>query len=216
MKIRELINRNEIVVSPFTSIEAVESRLIANSYLVIKDEGKFMGIVTPADALANGHNLVIDCCTKKPLVNGNEEAGKVMNLMLKKGLFVVPVCGDDKEYLGSVLINSMLQQIWNLTKPNVSVNWINVVDDADSEKEKHSFVTELFHNTKNPLQVVISAVDMLRSSPDGFERSLLLNSIESNAKLLDEIISKLYEFHFPKFEADSVPPKTDIDTVGTK
>jgi predicted transcriptional regulator len=209
VKIRELINKNEIVVSPFTSVESVESRLIFDSYLVIRDEGKFMGIVTPSDVLANGHNLVIDCCTEKPLINGNEDAEKVMNLMLKRGLFVVPICDDDKEYLGSVQINSMLQQIWNIAKPNVNVNWINVVDDADSEKEKHSFVTELFHNTKNPLQVVISAVDMLRASPGAFERNLLLNSIESNAKLLDEIISKLYEFHFPKIQVGSDSRKAD-------
>lgn len=201
MKIRELVNGKETVVGPLTSVAAVESRLILDSYVVIKDEGRFVGILTPADALANGHNLVVDCYTEKPMIDGNEDAEKVMNLMLKRGFFVLPVSGDDKNYLGCVHIASMLEQIWTITRPSVNVSWFNVIDDADSELGKRSFVSELFHNTKNPLQVMLSAVNMLRAYPDGVERNLLLNSIEANVKLLDELITKLYEFHFSKAAA---------------
>ncbi len=198
MKIRELINKNETVVEPLTSVAAVEGRLILDSYVVIKDGGRYVGILTPADALANGHNLVVDCYTEKPMIDGNEDAEKVMNLMLKRGLFVLPIRDDDKNYLGCVHIASMLEQIWTITRPSVNVSWVNVIDDPDSELGKRSFVSELFHNTKNPLQVMLSAVNMLRSYPDGVERNLLLNSIEANVKLLDELITKLYEFHFSK------------------
>ncbi|HUW42134.1 MAG TPA: CBS domain-containing protein [Rectinemataceae bacterium] len=205
MKIRELVNRRETIVEPLASVAAVENRLVLDSYVVIKDEGKFIGILTPADALANGHNLVVDCYTEKPMIDGNEDAEKVMNLMLKRGIFVLPVCGDDKNYLGSVHIASMLEQIWAIVRPNVNVSWVNVIDDADSELEKRSFVSELFHNTKNPLQVMLSAVNMLRAYPDGVERNLLLNTIEANVKLLDELITKLYEFHFSMAEPGAAP-----------
>ncbi len=200
MKIRELANRNEVVIRPYASIGSIEDELIRNAYMVIKDGDKFIGILTPSDVLASGHNLVIDCYTDKPSVNENEDTESVMNMMLEQGLLVMPVITDDNKYLGSIQISTMLEKIWDITKQNVSINWINVLDDGEAEKNKQEFSSELFHNTRNPVQVILSAVDMLRSSPGDFETKMLLSSIESSAKLLDALITKLYSFHFDKRE----------------
>jgi len=204
MKIRELANRNEVVVRPYASISSIENELIRNAYMVIKDGDKFIGILTPSDVLASGHNLVIDCYTEKPPINENEDAESVMSLMLKEGLLVLPVVNGENEYLGSIQINAMLQKIWDITKQNVSINWINVLDNGEAEKNKQEFSSELFHNTRNPVQVILSAVDMLRSSPGDFETKMLLSSIGSSAKLLDTLITKLYSFHFDKGKDDGI------------
>jgi len=198
MKIRELVNQNEKIIQPFTSIASIENDLINNFYLVIKDGLKFIGLLTPSDVVASGHNLVVDCYSEKQPVNENEEAENVMNIMLKKGLLVAPVFDNCNNYLGSVQINTMLQKVWDITKQNVSINWINVVDSRDTDNIKQEFSSELFHNTRNPVQVILSAVDMIRSDPDNFERKMLLCSIESNARLLDTLITKLYMFYFEK------------------
>jgi predicted transcriptional regulator len=202
MRIRELTNNTEVVVRPYASVSSIEEELIRNAYVVIKDEDKFIGILTPSDALASGHNLVIDCYTEKTLINGNEDAENVMNLMLKQGFLVLPVVNDDNQYLGCIQINTMLQKVWDITKQNVSINWVNVLEDGEAETNKQQFSSELFHNTRNPVQVIISAVDMLRSSPGAFESKMLLSSIESNAKLLDTLITKLHAFHFGKGNKD--------------
>src|SRR5208337_4723476 len=140
-----------------------------------KEEGKFIGILTPSDVLARGHNLVIDCYTEKSTVNGNEDAESVMRLMLKKGILVMPVVDDDAEYLGSIQINTMLQKIWDITKQTVSINWVNVVDHGEIDANKQRFSAELFHNTRNPVQAILSAVELLRTSPGNFDTKMLQN-----------------------------------------
>jgi|GEM_PF-1341968 CBS domain-containing protein len=204
MKILELVNRSEAIVHPYASIASIEDMLIHNAYLVIKEEGKFVGLLTPSDVLARGHNLVIDCYTEKPTVNGNEDAESVMNLMLKKGILVLPVVDDQGDYLGSIQINTMLQKIWDITKQNVSINWVNVMDHGEIDASKQRFSAELFHNTRNPVQSILSAVELLRSATGTFDTKMLQNSIEANAKLLDTLITKLYSFHFEKEPSDCI------------
>jgi CBS domain-containing protein len=196
MKIKELVNTKEKVISPFTSIASIETDLISNMYLVVKENGAFLGLLTPSDVLASGHNLVIDCYTQKPSIDGNEEAETVMNLMLRNGISVAPVFEDSNKYIGSILLNTMLQRVWDITKQNVTINWVNVIEDEEKEEDKQRFSAELFHNTRNPVQVIMSAVDMLRTPDDNFDRKLLLSSIESNAKLLDSLITRLYSYYF--------------------
>jgi predicted transcriptional regulator len=204
MKISELVNRNEVVVRPYTSIGSIEKELIGNAYIVIKDEDRFIGILTPFDVIASGHNLAIDCYSEKTPINGNEDAEEVMNYMLVRGIMVLPVVDDGNTYLGSIQIKTMLQKIWDIMKPNVNINWINVMDDGEAEKSKQEFSSELFHNTRNPVQVILSAVDMLRTGHDSFETKILLSSIESSARLLDTIITKLYSFHFDSGNTDVI------------
>jgi CBS domain-containing protein len=201
VKILELVNKDEVTVCPFDSIISIEDKLVGNAYLVVKDGTKFIGILTPSDVLVSGHNLVIDCYTEKPRVNGNEETEDIMNMMLMKGLLVVPVVDDDDEYMGSLQITSMLRRIWDIVKPNVIVNWINVIGDDSIERRKKEFSSELFHNTRNPVQVILSAVDMLRSATRDFDNKLLLSTIESNAKLLEELITKLYSSTFDRSQS---------------
>ena len=129
--------------------------------------------MTPSDVLARGHNLVIDCYTEKPTVNGNEDAESVMNLMLKKGILVLPVVDDHGDYLGSIQINTMLQKIWDITKQNVSINWVNVIDHGETDANKQRFSVELFHNTRNPVQAILSAVELLRSATGTFDTKML-------------------------------------------
>jgi len=68
--------------------------------------------------------------------------------------------------------------------------------DVSSENGKASFSSDLFHNTRNQLQAIVSAVDMLRMAPGSFETEMLLKSIESNARLLDELITTIHASHF--------------------
>jgi predicted transcriptional regulator len=196
MKIRDLVNKHEKIVNPFSSINSIEEDLIRESYLVIKEDERFVGILTMADVLASGHNLVIDCYSEKPLVNSDEDAENVMNQMLLKKFSVVPVVDIENKYIGCAHVNTILSQIWEITKQQVSINWIDVTDPSQTETGKRVFSSELFHNTKNPIQVILSAADMLLSDASTFQSKMLLKSIESNARLLDALITKLYTVHF--------------------
>jgi len=199
MKILDLVNRDEVAIDPYASIASIEAELIRNAYVVLRDGGgTFVGILTPSDVLEKGHNLAIDCLTERPLIKGDEDAEKVMNMMLDRGILVLPVGDARGAYLGSVQVTTMLQRIWDITKQNISINWVNIVEEPGMERHKDNFSMELFHNTRNPIQAIVSAVDMLRASPGDFETKLLLNAIDSNARILDALVIKLYSFHFEK------------------
>jgi len=85
MRIGELVSHDEIYVQPFTSVGAVEGKLEERGYVVVMDQGKFVGVLTAADALSSGHNLVIDCYREKPLIRADEDAELVMSRMLGRG-----------------------------------------------------------------------------------------------------------------------------------
>lgn len=196
MKIAELVNHCEVVVQPYDSINSIEKELVSNFYLIVKDNNRFMGILTLADVLISGHNLVVDCYSEKPLINGNEDAENVLKKMLNEKILVLPVIDDNGEYIGSVQLNMIFKQIWELTKSSVEINWTNVISNDETENRKHSFSMELFHNSRNPVQGILSSANMLRHSPGELEAEVLLKTIESNARILDSLITKLYEIHF--------------------
>jgi CBS domain-containing protein len=204
MKTRDLVNHRETVVRPLDSIGSVEDSLVRERYLVVKDGGAFLGILTPSDVVSKGHNLVVDCLSEKPKVEEDEDVEEVLAMMLEKGFRVLPVVDTKGSYVGSVEMDSVLRQVWDITKQNVSIKWINVVGEAGIERSKSAFSSELFHNTRNPVQAIISAASILRSSDTSREERMLLKTIEANAVLLDTLITRLYSAHF-----DEVPAMRD-------
>jgi len=196
MTIGDLVSHDEAYVQPFASLGAVEGKLMERGYVVIMDQGKFVGLLTAVDALSSGHNLVIDCYKEKPLIKADEDAERVMVRMLREGFQVLPVVDDKAAYLGSVQTSQVLRRVLDITKQTTEARWVNVIGDASFENAKERFSSELFHNTRNQIQAIMSAVDMLRARPGAFETKILLKSIESNAKLLDELITSLSSSHF--------------------
>ena len=192
MKIADLINTNEAVVPPFSSISSVQDLLIEHWYLVVKNENEFMGILTLEDVLANGHNLVIDCLSEKQSFDKDEEAGMVLQRMIENRLSAAPVFTGGNEYIGSILTSTLLSKMWEISKQNVTINFANAFVPGNNDKK---FLAELFHNTRNPIQVIISAADMLKEDTDTIERKMLFKAIENNARILNEIIEKLYTAH---------------------
>lgn len=196
MKIGELVSHDEAYVQPFTSIGAVEEKLAARGYVVIMDQGAFVGVLAAADALSSGHNLVIDCYREKPLIKADEDAELIMSRMLREGLQVLPVVDDEASYLGCVQTSQVLRRVLDITKQTARIDLTSLALDASSEGGEGSFSSDLFHNTRNQLQAIICAVDMLRMAPGTFETEMLLKSIESNARLLDELITTIHASHF--------------------
>jgi signal transduction histidine kinase len=201
MRVHDFLQKDEIRVRPFASVESVEPDLIRKSYLVVQEDAAFYGILTLADVVAQGHNLVIDCCTEKKPINENEESERAFELMFRSGAQVLPAVDDEGRYVGSLTIDSMLRFAWSAMRPRQNINWIEIVGGEGFEEAKdakNAFSAELFHNTRNPVQVILSGIDMLRSSAPGMENRIILDSIESSARELDDLITNLYTIHFER------------------
>jgi predicted transcriptional regulator len=191
MKASLLLNRNEHWVKPLSPVSTVEGPLLEDGYVVVIDGGKFFGILTPSDVIRNPHTLVVDCLTKKTPIDHELEIHAIHTLMAAEKAGVLPVFGDANEYLGSITMNSVLSHLRSMNTVPAVLNFHNVIGDGETEVAKQHFTHELYHSTKNPLQVIYSALGLLETIAGERERNHLLQSIYQSAKKIDDVIERL-------------------------
>jgi predicted transcriptional regulator len=183
-------------VKPFAGIDSVENDLIEHKYLVIKDGEKFVGLLTPSDVVRNFHYLAVDCYTKKPAICEDESIDAVVAKMLECKQAVLPVFSKEKEYIGSVMYETILKEICTLMRSNVEISVTNIIGNNDIETVKQNFLAEMFHNTKNPIQVIYSSINILKDNTSKKEQEILINSILTSTKQIDILINKLFQAYF--------------------
>lgn len=188
MQVKYLLPTEEVSVPPFTSIALVEPALLKNTYVVVRDQVRFHGVLTQSDVLSRGHQLVIDCLTPKKSIRETDEVDKVIDLMLEEAQSVFPVFDHLDQYVGSVTYLGLIKRIRGRCKtrfkkkPEVP---------SDPERARQTFLKELYHNTKNPIQVIYSSLNLLKEIRECGDNSLLLESIERSTRQIDSVINQL-------------------------
>lgn len=81
-------------VGPWTPTNAVEDRLLESGYLVVEEDGRYYGILTPADILESPRKLVIDCLHSLPTLSPDISLSEAVGIMCKTRRFVLPVFRD--------------------------------------------------------------------------------------------------------------------------
>ncbi len=196
MKVRFLRSSDEIVVGPYASVSSVEDSLLDSEYLVVKKDDTFLGILTKADVIRNAHTLVIDCLVPKPKLNLNDETADVLRTMQETGEYCLPVFNDEGTYMFCVTCLGILRVITEMENIVPSVHLNNFIGSDDFENTKQMFLGELFHHIKNPLQIIQSSVEMLKSLDSSEDSEIYRIAIKVNAYKIDRIITKLYETYF--------------------
>jgi predicted transcriptional regulator len=195
MYVRACLQQDEIIVHPFASIESIENELLEKTYVVVKEGNEFYGLITMYDVIKMGHNLVIDCIRKRPLVYENESTDNVLNIMNQNNEYVLPVFSNNKEYIGSTTYKRILQEVGLLKRAPVTVCISNMIGDYNTESIKQTLFHELFHNTKNPIQVIYSSINLLKETKCSIETMNLLESIQDSTKQIDDTITNLLLTH---------------------
>lgn len=190
MEVKYLLTKTEVAVPPFASVASIEDTLIDSHYVVVKDDDEFRGILTQADVLRMGHLLVVDCLVEKKRLDKDDEIEEVLAVMFEENQYVLPVF-DGEGYLGSVSYFRIIKELSLLRKPPVHVQINNVIGGADAERVKHVFINELYHNTKNPIQIIYSSLNLYRQTAGQREREILIESIRSSTKQIDDVINEL-------------------------
>lgn len=191
MNASSLINRDERVVSPYDSVESAEDDLLRNGYLVVKDKGEFIGIVIQSDVLALGHELVIDCVTPKPSIAGDVVIEEAARVMMEARIPYLPVTDSGGAYLGCVSHDRIFMELSSIRCAPVNMTITNIIGGASAEESKESFINQLTHHLKNPLQVIRSSVSLVRETKGDREKNILLDSIDTSVRNIDEIINNL-------------------------
>jgi len=101
MKIKNFIQKSFQSAQPYEGIRVIEKRLIKHLFLVVIDDGSFLGVLTPEDLVKSPNRLVIDCLHKKPNVDIDQDIQSVIGLMKESKNSVLPVFKSDK-FIGVV------------------------------------------------------------------------------------------------------------------
>ena len=63
---------------------------------------------------------------------------------------------------------------------------------------------QMFHNVKNPLQVILSSVYLLADIKEKRDKEILISSIKSNIDKVDNLIDTLYsEYHVGSMQEEN-------------
>jgi predicted transcriptional regulator len=191
MYVRTCLQNDERVVHPFSSIESIEDLLLEKTYVVVKDDEQFYGLLTMYDVIKMGHNLVIDCIRHRPMIIENDSVENVLMIMNKNNEYVLPVANKNQEYIGSTTYRRILQEVGQLKRAPVNVSVNNIIGNYDIESIKQTLFHELYHNTKNPIQVIYSSINLLKETKCSIETSNLLDSINGSTRQIDDTITAL-------------------------
>ena len=196
MTINHLIIKDKEYIKPFSSVESIEEKLLDKGYLVVRENAKYIGILTFPDIVKRPHNLVIDCLAPKKQVKEKDSVQYVFDLMRKEKEQVLPVFDGKEDFLGCIAYLDVAKEVNMLRVAPVEVKVENIIGDEKIESVKHNFIKELYHNTKNPIQIIYSALDMIEEEENIKDMKLLLKSIYKNTKKIDDVINGLYLKYF--------------------
>ena len=165
--------------------------------MVVKDEIRFFGLLTPNDVIQKAHNLVIDCLTPKKTVARDDEISTVIGLMREERQLFLPVLEEYGEYIGTVSYFRLIKELKSLEKPSPMVTIQNIIGTKEQEENKQLFLKELYHNTRNPIQVILSSLRLFKETKSSKEKKALLNAVHSSTAQIESTINKLFAAYFP-------------------
>lgn len=206
MKAKLLADPNHIVVSPYTGITTVENLLLKKTYLVVMDNGNFLGIITPADILQSPHRLVGDCLHTKPSIDAEDSLDYSLKLMNKHNLQILPVFQNNKfigilcqqkiaDYLAEYHAN-LEQQVNTKTKELKEASDRQTLIEQQlriSSAEKNILLQELYHRTKNTLQIIRSMFVLKAAHNNNEYFSIFLKDIERRIQIISLVHQRLYQ-----------------------
>lgn len=203
MKLDRFIDKEENRIDAHCSIKSIEDLLIEKKYLTVMKESEYYGLLSLQDFAETRHNLVIDCVREKPpLRYETDDMESILDLMIKSGQRVLPVLDRFQGYRGAVTLENIIRQISVIfhTEPTVEVK--NYIGEKNDEEAKSRFLAEICHNTRNPMQGILSAVNYLETGVESEDQRLFLTSIRKNIKLINQTINKMTALYMGTGYAD--------------
>lgn len=154
MKIKNYILNSYTTVNAFAGINSIEKALLKNGYVVvINDNEKFQGILTPVDLIKRPHRIVIDCLTKKEHISADEAMVSVLDKFDKSHCPALPVFKEDK-FIGIVERHNIVDRLRIKTNELYSKSLI-------SQDVKNSFLNNLSHEVRTPLNGLLGFLEII-------------------------------------------------------
>lgn len=171
MLIQKLVRNDYKTVNPYECVKAIKTDLAEKNALVVMENGKYIGLLTPRDVVLKAHNLVIDCITNKPTITPYSFLEEVLNTMIEENTEALPVF-DEGKFLGVVY------------KTDISLQ----IHKTNQQQQEH--IKTIVHDLRNPIANISGLAEMLKfDSPN--ERQQLIGYAEDACNYANEMINDL-------------------------
>jgi len=152
-------------------VAARRSDSIGNG-IVVMEEDKAIGILTPSDLARKQHAIVIDCLSKKPVVEKTDKISDVLDMMGNSGHHVLMVY-DQENFVGTISQNDIIDHL----NSNLDLQKLKVQSAA--------------HDLKNPIASIRMIVNMLQDSLQLEENKQLVEYLKQSCDFAQKIIEDI-------------------------
>lgn len=175
MDLKKYVSDTYPTAGPFEGINSIESKLLKHRYLVvIDDDKKFHGILTPCDLIEHPHKIVIDCLTQKESIALNDTTLIALDKFRSTQCFALPVINEDN-FLGVIEKNQIMSDL------EFKINDLHNKS-LISQKAKTYFLNNLSHEIRTPLNSVLGFIDIMAEFGS--------NNFEIQSEQISNIIKK--------------------------
>lgn len=140
--------------------------------IVVLEEDKAIGILTPSDLARKQHAIVIDCLSEKPVVEKTDKIDDVLDLMGNSGHHVLMVY-DRENFVGTISQNDIIDHL----NSNLNLQKLKVQSAA--------------HDLKNPIASIKMIVNMLQDSLQLEENKQLVEYLKQSCDFAQKIVEDI-------------------------
>jgi len=190
--VRDVLLTEYPVVSPYLPSEEAAEMFKKQQYLVVREEDNYLGLLTPKDLSFNRKVLIGDSIKTKPSVGSMESVPKAVTKLLDSGFNALP-CIDESCFTGVFTEERAFSWMCGkMHNEEIKVNFTNLIGEERAEEQKARFLSELSHQTRNPIQILYSGMDLLSETALTIEQQDILKMMLTSTAKMETLMSELF------------------------
>jgi len=185
MKAERYLLTSYYSVHPFSAINSLDRVFFEKGYaVVVGDNNKYYGILTPYDIIKRPHKLIIDCVdANNEYLSFDENLIDVIKKFRNSNQIVFPVLSNNS-FVGIVEIYSLLSSL----EEDINALYEKSII---SQKVKRAFLKNISHEIRTPLNGILGFIDIISNLDIGEIKNgerLIRQSAERFLKIMNDLI----------------------------
>lgn len=187
MKLNNHLLQNYEVASPYQETHVFKQSILNGDPVVVKDEGKFLGIITLKDIAVRQQQLIIDSFSDKPNFQTHDDSLSVLLFMCHNNYdFLAAMEGN--EFRGVISRNKLVLDYLNANYE------LTALHDRVLELKKEIFLKNKFlaiigHDIKNLFTQVLSSLELLDQKLQPFKEIKMQAALRLARKSAEQVNS---------------------------